>query len=161
MDKAQLDKLKEDAGILYMYKIPCSYFEDKFQWIIVGTKKKRIKQTSYYTKEEWFDLLKSGSLLPYVCATLGKAGKIKEFVNIYERPDVLVLRKYLLTSKIPDWRLFQECCWADQIMTEFKVNRPDVFKNVEFTKEIAKNEMVKFLSKIEPMYHSAIANNSK
>lgn len=46
-------------------------------------------------------------------------------------------------------------------MTEFKVNRPDVFKNVEFTKEIAKNEMVKFLSKIEPMYHSAIANSSK
>lgn len=31
MDKAQLDKLKEDAGILYIYKIPCSYFEDKFQ----------------------------------------------------------------------------------------------------------------------------------
>ena len=31
MDKAQLDELKEDAGILYIYKIPCSYFEDKFQ----------------------------------------------------------------------------------------------------------------------------------
>lgn len=102
MDKLQLDKLKEDKGILYIYKIPCSYFEDKIQWVIIGTKKKRIKQTSYYTKEEWFDLLKSGSLLPYVCATIGKSGKIKEYVNIYEKPELLTLRKYICNTTLPD-----------------------------------------------------------
>jgi hypothetical protein len=46
--------------------------------------------------------MKSGSLLPYVCATIGRQGKIKEEVNIYDRPNLLTLRKYILTEELPN-----------------------------------------------------------
>ena len=54
------------------------------------------------SKEDWFSLMKSGSLLPYVCATIGRQGKIKEEVNIYDRPNLLTLRKYILTEELPN-----------------------------------------------------------
>jgi hypothetical protein len=36
MDKETLQKLKDDKGILYIYKIPNSSYEDKFEYVVVG-----------------------------------------------------------------------------------------------------------------------------
>lgn len=160
MNKEKLSELKENKEILYIYRIPCSLSD--YQYVIIGNVKTHLdKYDCYYSTEDWFSLMKSGSLLPYVCATIGRQGKIKEEVNIYDRPNLLTLRKYILTEELPNWRVYQELQWADQVLVEFRVNRPDVFKNIKLTKKVVKNEIAQFLHNIEPMYHSAIANNSK
>lgn len=39
--------------------------------------------------------MENGSLLPYVCSTIGKSGKIKEYLNIFKKPDVILNNKYI------------------------------------------------------------------
>ena len=84
--------------------------------------------------------MKSGSLLPYVCSILSKSGKIKEYVNIYEKPDIIKLRRYIIArvtylqginKDLPniDMDITRECLWGIQIIKESKVNRIDVFKD--------------------------------
>ena len=60
--------------------------------------------------------MKSGSILPYVCSILPRSGKIKEFLNIYEKPNILSLRKlvteYIMnpqTASLTENECLQEC----------------------------------------------------
>lgn len=152
MTNEQLNTLKEDKSILYIYKIPCS-LNNNFQYVIIGdTVTKYDNYDCYFKLDDWFSLLDKGSLLPYVCSTIGKRGKIKESINIYKKPDLLALRKYILTESIPEWRLFQEILWAKQIQTEFKINRPDVFKIIKFDTESTKKYLQDFLRSTDNMY---------
>lgn len=88
----------------------------------------------------------SGSLLPYVCATLPKKNKIKEYLNIYSKPDVLKLRRYITSLESDE--LIQECLWGIQLIKEFKVNRPDVFKD----KNSLFNAVDSFYDAVDPIY---------
>lgn len=51
MTKAEIMELVKDEDILYIYRIPCSYFEDDCL-IIVGGKPINKKGVLYYTSEE-------------------------------------------------------------------------------------------------------------
>jgi hypothetical protein len=53
--------------------------------------------------------MRAGSLLPYVCSTLTKQRKIKEYLNIYERPNLLEFRKFILSDSISKKEINQEC----------------------------------------------------
>lgn len=108
MTKAEIMELVKDGGVLYIYRIPCSYFEEDCL-IIVGDKPIKKKGVLYYSSEEWFALLNSGSLIPYVCAIAPKQHKIKVAVTVYQKPDLLLLRKYLLSNELDSWRIIQEC----------------------------------------------------
>lgn len=101
--------------------------------------------------------MKSGSLLPYVCSILSKSGKIKEYVNIYEKPDIIKLRRYIIArvtylqginKDLPniDMDIIRECLWGIQIIKESKVNRIDVFKG-----KIV-NPLKDFITISEPIY---------
>lgn len=41
-------------------------------------------------------MMRAGSIKGYVCATSPKKYKIKEYLNIYNKPDFLTLRTYIL-----------------------------------------------------------------
>ena len=88
----------------------------------------------------------SGSLLPYVCSILPKKYKVKEYLNIYSKPHVLKLRR-LITS-LDGIELIQECLWGIQVIKEFKVNRPDVFKD----KNYLFNAVDSFYEAVDPIY---------
>lgn len=100
-------------------------------------------------------------MIPYVCAIAPKQNKIKVTVTVYQKPDLLLLRKYLLTNDLSPWRLIQECSWAKQILTESRVNRVNVFKNVNVNKTTAKKYLQEFLTLIEPMYKKRIEDGNK
>ena len=105
--------------------------------------------------------MQSGSLLPVVCATINKSGKIKEYVNIYEKTDIIKLRKYILGLVTYFQAIYedpgcprvelkreidQECLWGIQTIKEFKVNRIDVFK------EEHENPLKEFITAVDPIY---------
>lgn len=118
---------KHNENIKYCYKLPNSSKESGFEYIIIGDIKDSIPDSRIFTMDEWFKKMESGSLLPYVCCTLSKKYKIKEYLNIYSKPDVLKLRRLILD--LDGDELIQECLWGIQVIKEFKVNRPDVFKD--------------------------------
>ena len=160
MTKAEIMELAKNEEILYIYRIPCSYFEEDCL-IIVGGKPIKKKGVLHYTSEEWFNLLNIGSLIPYVCAIAPKQNKIKVTVTVYQKPDLLLLRKYLFTHELLPWRIIQECLWAKQIWNETRVNRVDVFKNIKVSKTLAKKYLQEFLTLIEPMYKKRIEDDNK
>lgn len=47
-------------------------------------------------------MIEQGNLLPYACATLNKKYKPKEFLNIYQKPDMLNFRKFILNSDLTE-----------------------------------------------------------
>jgi hypothetical protein len=102
-----LDTLKQNKEIKYIFKLPNSYYEEGFEYIIVGNVEDEIPNSRIFTTEQWFDKMNSGSLLPYVCSILPKKYKVKEYLNIYSKPDVLKLRR-LITS-LDGIELMQEC----------------------------------------------------
>ena len=52
----------------------------------------------YLSSQCWFQRMQNGSLLPIVCTSLGKSYKIKEYVSVYVKPDIIKLRKLLENS---------------------------------------------------------------
>lgn len=149
-----LSTLKENKDIKYIYKIPCSYLEDGFLYIIVGLLAEPIKDKAilYFTPDKWFERMQQGDLLMYACATLPKKYRLKEHLNIYTKPDLLKFRKFILANKVSDLELCLETGWAEQILTEWKINRYDVVKkdpNVAIS-------LSKFLAVIDPMYKKYI-----
>lgn len=160
MTKAEIMELAKDEGILYIYRIPCSHFEEDCL-IIVGGKPIKKKGVLYFTSEEWFELINSGSLIPHVCAIAPKQNKIKVAVAVYQKPDLLLLRKYLFANNLPPWRVIQECLWAKQVLLESRVNRVNVFNNVVANKTAAKKCLQEFLTLIEPMYKKRIEDDNK
>lgn len=59
--------------------------------------------------------MRAGSLLPYVCATLPRSGKIKEFINIYDKPNIITLRSFINAKVISETELIQECLWGSNL----------------------------------------------
>lgn len=153
MTKEEIKQLKENKDIKFIYKIPCSLFDEGFEYIIIGDniniKNDNIKT---FTMNDWFLLMECSSMLPYVCSILSKSGKIKEFINIYEKPDILTLRQYINTitnKKI----LIQECLWGEQFIKEGRVNRIDVFKNKYYD---VTNAIGRFYDASDPIYKMSL-----
>lgn len=157
MTKDELKQLVENKQIKFIYKIPCSLYKDGFEYIVIGYDLDINKDdVRTFTIDDWFLLMKAGSILPYTCATLSKTGKVKEFINIYEKPDVLALRRYIGT--ITDQHiLIQECLWGEQFIKEGRVNRVDVFKNKYFDPIDATN---RFYEAVDPIYKSNLNKKS-
>lgn len=150
-----LNTLKQNKEIKYIFKLPNSYYEDGFEYIIVGNIEDKIPNSRIFTTEQWFDKMDSGSLLPYVCSILPKKYKVKEYLNIYSKPDVLKLRR-LITS-LDGIELMQECLWGIQVIKEFKVNRPDVFKD----KSSLFTAIDDFYDAVDPIYKMKIDVTNK
>ena len=112
--------LKENKDIKYIYKIPCSYLEDGFLYVIIGEGIEPIVDSCvlYFDLQDWFERSQKGDLLMYACATLPKKYKLKEHLNVYQRPDLLAFRKFILTNKVTDLELCLETGWAEQILSE-------------------------------------------
>lgn len=155
MTKEEIKQLKENKDIKFIYKIPCSLFNEGFEYIIIGYNID-IKDNSVriFTIDDWFTLMKSGSILPYVCSTLSKSGKIKELINIYEKPNILKLRHYINDLNLIDKKtLIQECLWGEQFIKEGKVNRVDVFKNKYYD---LTNAIGRFYDAADPIYKMSL-----
>lgn len=154
MTPEELKLLKKDENIKFIYRIPSSIFEEKFEYIIIGLLETRTEENvRYFNIDDWFLLMKSGSILPYVCATSLKKHKIKEFLNIYDKPDMLKLRKYVLRTE-DNKIVAQECAWAIQYLEEGKINRPDIFFKPVYKPAV----LNKFLKMVEPMFKSSLEN---
>lgn len=150
-----IKQLKENGEIKFIYKLPNSLYDEGFEYIIVGDVNEEIPNGRTFTIEEWFNKMDSGSLLPYVCATLPKKNKIKEYLNIYSKPDVLKLRRYI--TSLENDELIQECLWGIQVIKEFKVNRPDVFKD----KSSLFTAVDDFYDAVDPIYKMKIDVTNK
>ena len=98
-----VNKLKNNDDIKYIYLIPNSLFKDKLQYIIIGNIETDHEGNLFcYSLDDWFEKMNSGDLLPYACAILKKKYKPKEYLNIYKKPDVLTFRKYILNSNMSE-----------------------------------------------------------
>lgn len=161
MNKKSLKTLKESKEIRYIYKIANSLYKDGFEYIIIGDLSQedfqkafsiQLNETRYLTIDDWFIRMQSGSLLPYVCSILSKANKIKEYLNIYSKPDLLTFRKLVKSGILPDNECIQECLWAIQIIKEHRVNRINVTN-----KNYIKSDIIKmFLEEVNPIYKSSL-----
>lgn len=161
ISKENIQSLKESKEVLCIYRLPCSLYNSGFEYIIIANILDNIEDfdnVRYFNSGQWFDRMQSGSLLPIVCATLSKTGKIKEYVNVYIKPDIIKLRKYILNRFTELQETFdnlkfnleneisQECLWGIQVIKESKVNRVDVFK------EKIQNPLKDFIIAVEPIY---------
>lgn len=149
----EVNKLKYNDDIKYIYIIPNSLFEDKKQYVVIGDIKTDHEDNLFcYSLDDWFIKMKAGDLLPYACATLNKRYKPKEYLNIYDKPDMLKFRKYILSASLSDWETEQQLSWALQIINEFKINRYDVFASKNDFKAL----FSEFLSRIDGMFKNSI-----
>ena len=149
MSNIDVTKLKNNEDIKYIYLIPNSLFEDGLQYIIIGDIDTESEDNVFcYSLKDWFGIMKSGSLLPYACATLKKKYKPKEYLNIYEKPDLLKFRKFILNDGVSEWESIQQLCWALQIMDEFKINRYDSFASTIDLDDV----LSAFLKRVEGMF---------
>lgn len=158
--KEEIQALKENKEVLYFYKLPCSLFDSGFQYIIVTDAPEppeKYDNVKYLSSQCWFQRMQNGSLLPIVCTSLGKSYKIKEYVSVYVKPDIIKLRKLLKNSllgackypwSLSDDEIIQESLWGIQVIKEGRVNRIDVFKT-DTTSSIAFQE---FMKVSEPIY---------
>lgn len=158
--KEEIQALKENKEVLYFYKLPCSLFDSGFQYIIVTDAlepPEKYDNVKYLSSQCWFQRMQNGSLLPIVCTSLGKSYKIKEYVSVYVKPDIIKLRKLLENSllgackypwSLSDDEIIQESLWGIQVIKEGRVNRIDVFKT-DTTSSIAFQE---FMKVSEPIY---------
>ena len=99
--------------------------------------------------------MNSGSILNYVCATLSKKYKIKEYLNIFQKPDLLKLRSYILHLK-NDKDIIQECLYGEQYIKLGKIYQLDVFKN----KPNVQESLQLFLNSVFPIYEHNIDINT-
>lgn len=156
MSNIDVSKLKNNDNIRYIYTIPNSLFEDGLQYILIGDIKTDNENNVFcYSLDDWFSKMKAGDLLPYACATLKKKYKPKEYLNIYEKPDILKFRRYILNCNLSDWEVEQQLLWAMQILTEYKINRYDVFPSKCDFKALFSD----FLSRVEGMVIQSISTS--
>lgn len=161
MNKKLLKILKESKRIKYIYRIANSLYKEGYEYIIIGdlSQEDFLKSFSiqsdivrYFTIDDWFIRMQSGSLLPYVCSILSKANKIKEYLNIYSKPDLLAFRKLVKSGILSDNECVQECLWAIQIIKEYRVNRVNVTNQNYIKSDIIKM----FLEEVNPIYKSSL-----
>lgn len=152
MTKNIIDSLKKNVNIKFFYKLPCSYWDEGFEYIIVGDSLESDPNIVIYSIEEWLQLMESGSLLPYICGTLPKKYKLKEYLNMYKKPDMLALRRYI--NKLTNIHsIFRESIWGKQLIQEGRVYRIDPYKEMEFDPQKAKQE---FDIAVDPIYKKYI-----
>lgn len=143
-----VSKLKNNEDIKYIYLIPNSLFDNKLQYILIGDIVTDNEDNVFcYSLEDWFNKMSSGDLLPYACAILKKKYKPKEYLNIYNKPDMLTFRKYILNSNMSDWETEQQLNWAIQIIEEGTINRFDAFTSKSDFKALYSE----FLNKVDGM----------
>lgn len=143
-----VNKLKNNEDIKYIYLIPNSLFDNKLQYILIGDIATDNEDNVFcYSLEDWFSKMSSGDLLPYACAILKKKYKPKEYLNIYNKPDMLTFRKYILNSNMSDWETEQQLNWAIQIIEEGTINRFDAFASKNDFKALYSE----FLNKVDGM----------
>lgn len=143
-----VNKLKNNEDIKYIYLIPNSLFDNKLQYILIGDITTDNEDNVFcYSLEDWFSKMSSGDLLPYACAILKKKYKPKEYLNIYNKPDMLTFRKYILNSNMSDWETEQQLNWAIQIIEEGTINRFDAFASKNDFKALYSE----FLNKVDGM----------
>lgn len=143
-----VSKLKNNEDIKYIYLIPNSLFDNKLQYILIGDIATDNEDNVFcYSLEDWFSKMSSGDLLPYACAILKKKYKPKEYLNIYNKPDMLTFRKYILNSNMSDWETEQQLNWAIQIIEEGTINRFDAFASKSDFKALYSE----FLNKVDGM----------
>lgn len=153
MSNIDVSKLKNNDNIRYIYTIPNSLFPDGLQYILIGDIKTAKEDNVFcYSMDDWFLKMKNGNLLPYACATLKKKYKPKEYLNIYDKPDILKFRKYILNCDLPDWEVEQQLFWAMQILNEFRINRYDAFASKNDFKAL----FSEFLNRVEGMVIKSI-----
>lgn len=105
--KSDILPLKNDSEIKFIYEIPES---SNFEYIVIGDIETKIEENvRYFNLKDWFLRMRKGSLLPYVCSTLPKTRKIKEYLNIYEKPNLLNFRKFILSDSLTEKEVNQEC----------------------------------------------------
>lgn len=152
MTNDDIKYLKSNEQVKFVYKIPNSSINDGFEYVVVGDLNDKYPNTTKYSISEWFDIMGSGSLLCYICSTLPKKYKIKEYLNIYKKPDLLKLRSYI--SKLEDENsIFKESIWGIQLIKELKVNRVDAYKEMMFDPKKAQTE---FFKAVEPMFMKSL-----
>lgn len=152
MTKDVINGLKKNVNIKFFYKLPCSYWDEGFEYIIVGDSLESDPNTVIYSIEEWLQLMESGSLLPYICGTLPKKYKLKEYLNMYKKPDILALRRYI--NKLTNVHsIFRESIWGKQLIQENKIYGIDPYKEMEFDPQKAKQE---FDIVVDPIYKKYI-----
>ena len=123
-------------------------FDNKLQYILIGDIATDNEDNVFcYSLEDWFSKMSSGDLLPYACAILKKKYKPKEYLNIYNKPDMLTFRKYILNSNMSDWETEQQLNWAIQIIEEGTINRFDAFASKNDFKALYSE----FLNKVDGM----------
>lgn len=155
MHNIDIDLLKRNKNIKYIYEIPNSFYKDKKQYVFVGDLDTEHEDNIFcFSLEDWFNDMISGNLLPYACSTLKKKYKIKELLNIYLKPSMLSFRKFILNCDLSKDQIHQQLFWAIQILDEFKINRYDAFD--EHWEDA--NLLVTFLDKIDGQYKMCIAN---
>lgn len=143
-----VNKLKNNEDIKYIYLIPNSLFDNNLQYILIGDIATDNEDNVFcYSLEDWFSKMSSGDLLPYACAILKKKYKPKEYLNIYNKPDMLTFRKYILNSNMSDWETEQQLNWAIQIIEEGTINRFDAFASKNDFKALYSE----FLNKVDGM----------
>lgn len=150
MTKDELKTLKENKEIKYIYKIPCSLFKDRYLYVIVGNINKKSKgNVWYFTLDDWFNRMQNHDLLPYACSRLTKINRCKEYLNIYNKPDILEFRKYILKSKLSLVDKCLQLAWCNQMLKEYKINRYDILSKVN--KYVEKQLMSEFFKLTDPM----------
>lgn len=101
MSNINISMLKNNEDIRYIYTIPNSMFDDGLQYILIGDIITAQEDDVFcYSFNDWFNKMGSGDLLPYACATLSRKYKPKEYLNIYDKPDLLKFRKYILNCNL-------------------------------------------------------------
>lgn len=99
MDKESLKILKDNPDIKYIYKIPSYWYTEKCLYIVISKEMPQIlgDNVFYFSTAQWFEMMTNGSPLVFACGRLKKRFKIKEYLSIYQKPDNLLIRKYLST----------------------------------------------------------------
>lgn len=156
MQQSKLKELKENKEVKFIYKLPSSLYEEGFEYIIVGDVTISDDNIKVYSLDDWFLMMRAGSIKGYVCATSPKKYKIKEYLNIYNKPDLLTLRTYIL-HLTNEYDIIQESLWGEQLIKDGKIYQVDVFKT-KYTSQEAKQ---RFIDAVYPMYkHNIDINKS-
>lgn len=126
-----LEKLKKDPLVYYIYQTDLSVFglDDNPEYTIVVDNnynfKKDNSKFTYFTLQQWFDLIENNVLITWICSCLDKKYITKEYVKIRPICDALKLRKSILEQlKYSDYNSYPELedCLSDMKMDIIGLN---------------------------------------
>lgn len=132
MTTEEIKKLKEDPKILFFYRIPNSRYEEGYMYVIIGEEKnpfERYGNVVYYQLNKWMTMVLEGSPLAICCEELSRKYKLKEWIRFTRQNEIsnALFRSYFQNRGVNILN-YIELFYADQLLTEGKVNRPDPFQ---------------------------------